>query len=108
MAAGVYDISIFSNEWLIIRLTYKDSSGTPVDLTGYSALLEVGVVGCADPLLTVVPSLDAIGGIVATATLNQLTAAGIIVGTLFKHRLTIIKPSGEPKVVLTGKLKVVC
>ena len=108
MAAGVYDISIFNNEWLIIRLTYKDSNGTPVDLTGYRALLEVGVIGCADPLLTITPTLDAIGGIVATATLDQLTAAGIIAGTLFKHRLTIIKPNGEPKVILTGKLKVIC
>ncbi len=112
MAAGVYDISIFSNEWLKLVITYKNSDGTTVDLTGFDVRVEVGQTGCKGPLLVLSRGdgvvLDAIGGIDVTATTERLKAAGVAPGTPFKYRMTLIEPSSKPRVLLTGKFKVLC
>ena len=112
MAAGVYDITIYSNEWLKLVITYKNSDGTAVDLTGFDVRVEVGQTGCKEPLLVLSKGdgvvLDAVGGIDATATTERLESAGIVPGSQFKYRMTLVEPSSKPRVLLTGKLKVIC
>ena len=111
--ASIKDITIYDNEWFSLDLTYK-VDGAVVDLTGYGFTVDIGALACADPLLTLTigsgVTVDAANGSVKIrATKAQLTTAGIVAGgTAFKYRITHILPTGEPKVVMTGKLKVVC
>jgi hypothetical protein len=41
MAAGLYDITIEQGVTFQLNLTWKDSNDAPVDLTGYSARMQV-------------------------------------------------------------------
>jgi hypothetical protein len=41
MAAGIYDITIEQGATFQLSLTWKDSNDAPVDLTGYSARMQV-------------------------------------------------------------------
>jgi selenophosphate synthetase-related protein len=41
MAAGVYDITIEQGATFTMSLTWKDSTGSPVNLTGYTARMQV-------------------------------------------------------------------
>lgn len=41
MPAAVYDITIEQGADFFINLTYKDDTGSPIDLTGYSARMQV-------------------------------------------------------------------
>jgi hypothetical protein len=41
MAAGLYDITIEQGVTFLLNLTWKDSTGTPVNITGYSARMQV-------------------------------------------------------------------
>lgn len=41
MSAGIYDITIEQGATFTLSLTWKDSTGNPVNLTGYSARMQV-------------------------------------------------------------------
>lgn len=41
MQAGVYDINIDQGANWSLSLTWKDSTGTPINLTGYSARMQI-------------------------------------------------------------------
>jgi hypothetical protein len=41
MTAGIYDITIEQGATFQMSLTWKDSTGSPVNLTGYSARMQV-------------------------------------------------------------------
>lgn len=41
MAAGIYDITVEQGATFRFEVTWKDSAGTPVNLTGYSARMQV-------------------------------------------------------------------
>jgi len=41
MAAGLYDITIEQGATFQLNLTWKDSNGSPINLTGYSARMQV-------------------------------------------------------------------
>ena len=41
MAAGIYDITIEQGATFQMNLTWKDSTGSPVNITGYSARMQV-------------------------------------------------------------------
>ncbi len=41
MTAGIYDITIEQGATFTLSATWKDSTGTPVNLTGYSARMQV-------------------------------------------------------------------
>ena len=41
MAAGLYDITIEQGATFQMNLTWKDSTGSPVNITGYTARMQV-------------------------------------------------------------------
>lgn len=41
MAAGLYNFTIEQGATLSFEIQYKDNSGTPIDLTGYNAKMEI-------------------------------------------------------------------
>lgn len=68
MAAGVYDITIEQGATFQMNLTWKDSTGTPVNLTGYSARMQVRTTYEAeDTLVSLVSPTDiTLGGALGT------------------------------------------
>lgn len=109
------DVTIHSNEWFTqaIRLLNPDKV-TPIDLTGFSAVCEIGpVAGCAEPLITatvgdgitIEPANGRVSVVVPSA---RLVSAGVSVGSVYKYKLSIISPDGQPRVYRYGKLKVIC
>ena len=108
------DVTIHSNEWFTqtIRLLNPDKV-TPIDLTGFSAVCEIGpVAGCAEPLInatvgdgvTIEPTE---GRVSVVVPLDRLVSAGVVMGAVYKYKLSIITPAGQPRVYRFGKLKVV-
>jgi len=62
MAAGNYSFTIEQGATTDFEITYQDSSNTPVDLTGYTARMQIRPnVGSDTVLLTLSSSLDACG-----------------------------------------------
>lgn len=41
MSAGIYNFTIEQGTTVVKQFTYKDSTGSPVDLSGYSASMEI-------------------------------------------------------------------
>jgi hypothetical protein len=111
------DATIYDNEWFTFsfKLLQPDKV-TPVNLTGYTALLEIKPVStCSEPILSVGIgsgiSIDLATGEISVVVNNaQLRESGVIGGADFIHRyrLSLIAPSGQPKVYRNGKLKVLC
>lgn len=107
MAAGEYDIQIHTGEWLELRLVWKAGDpAVPVDLTGYSGMVEIGA--CGQQLLTRAASVSASGDVQVLLPHDDLLAAGIVVGAAYKYRLVMTDPTGRPRVLLTGLVRVVC
>lgn len=109
------DLTIHSNEWFTqtIRLLSQDKI-TPIDLTGFSAVCEIGLyAGCTEPAITATVgdgiTIDPTGGRVSVVVpLERLVSAGVVMGKIYKYKLSIITPAGQPRVYRHGKLKVVC
>jgi hypothetical protein len=108
------DVTIHSNEWFTQTIRLLNPDKTPIDLTGFSAVCELGAFsGCDLPSLTLIIGsgieIDAVNGRVsATATLAQLQSAGIVMGGVYRYKLTLLAPNGMPRVYRHGKLKVIC
>jgi len=68
MAAGVYDITIEQGATFAMSLTWKDSTGNPVNLTGYTARMQVRTnYEAEDTLVSLVSPTDIIlGGALGT------------------------------------------
>ena len=114
MPVAVSDITIHRNEWFTQTIRLLNPDRTPIDLTGFDAVCELGVFdGCDIPALTLTTNngieIDAVNGRVsATATLAQLQSAGIVMGGVYRYKLTLLAPNGMPRVYRYGKLKVIC
>ena len=62
MAAGRYSLLIQKGATVNFQLTYTDSNGNPVDLTGYQARMQIRPsVGSPDVYITLSSSLDPCG-----------------------------------------------
>ena len=73
MSAGKHDFIIEQGATFSKVLTWKDSTGTPINLTGYSARMQVrSSVEAASTIieLTTVNSRITLGGVAGTITLN--------------------------------------
>lgn len=70
--AGKYDIVIEQGATFSRVITWKDASGTPVDLTGYSARMEVrNSVASGQPILALTSGQGiTLGGTAGTITLS--------------------------------------
>lgn len=109
------DLTIHSNEWFTqtIRLLNPDKV-TPIDLTGFSAVCEIGLyAGCTEPAITATVG-DGItiepteGRVSVVVPLNRLAEAGVVMGNVYRYKISIVTPQGQPKVYRHGKLKVIC
>ncbi|NDD53289.1 hypothetical protein EBZ39_05355 [bacterium] len=72
MVAGLYDITIEQGATFQMSLTWKDSTGTPVNLTGYSARMQVRENYEADNTLVslVSPTDITLGGALGTIAIT--------------------------------------
>jgi hypothetical protein len=116
MAAGRYSFVIEQGSTLNFSIVYNDSNGQPVDLSQYSAKMQIRQTYSSPPLLTLSSSLNADG-----TGLNMSSAVsgtiGIYIASCTSSLLTfnealydldIISGSGKCPVVnriLEGKVK---
>lgn len=97
MAAATHNITIEQGSVFTLNLVYKDSNGAPVNLTGYSARMQVRQrYSSAEAALSLVsPTNITLGGaagtIVAKATANMTQALDIKQGV---YDLELVPPSG--------------
>ena len=82
MAAGVYDITVEQGVTFVLPITWKDSSGTPVNLSGYSARMQIREE--YDSQETLVSLTSPSGGIVLGGALGTIvvTIAASVTQTL--------------------------
>lgn len=74
MAAGIYDITIEQGANLSLPLTWKDGNGDPVDITGYSARMQIRENFDSDDFIVSLTS-DAGGGIMLGGAAGTVTIA---------------------------------
>lgn len=104
MAAGRYDIALEAGSVFQQTVTWNDSNGAAVNLTGYSARLAIrrGIAD-TDPLLTLTSpggglTLGGSAGTIAiriTAIQTATLATSPIVSRLGRYDLELVPPSGE-------------
>jgi hypothetical protein len=109
MAAGKYDITIERGATFSLVLTYKDSTDALINLTGYTARMQIRrKIGDATFLLelTTENGRIALGGALGTITLsasaattNELAGSGV-------YDLEIISSGGQVTRVIEGKVHI--
>lgn len=88
MAAGRYDITIEQGTTWTLSLTWKDAAGTPINLTGYSARMQIrSSYEATSPLIELLSS----GG-TPSITITPLTG---VVALLIEEAATRTLPSGH-------------
>lgn len=73
MSAGVYKVTIEQGATFALVLTWKDSAGAPIDLTGYTARMQIRTsarAATATLALTTENGRIALGGAAGTITLS--------------------------------------
>lgn len=78
MAAGLYDITIEQGATFQMNLTWKDSTGTPVNLTGYTARMQVRENYEAESTLVSLTSTGGdivLGGVLGTIAITIAASA---------------------------------
>ena len=103
MPAGQYDITCDQGATFSRVITWKNSNGTPIDLTNYTARMQVR---SNYPSSTVILSLTtensgiALGGVLGTITLAATaTATGAIAADEYVYDLELITGSNVTRVV---------
>ena len=103
MPAGQYDITCDQGATFSRVITWKNSNGTPIDLTNYTARMQVR---SNYPSNTVILSLTtensgiALGGVLGTITLAATaTATGAIAADEYVYDLELITGSNVTRVV---------
>lgn len=109
MSAGVYDIEINYGETLRQRFTYEAASGTPLNLTGYTARLRVTKSRPSDPNLLVLTTENGgieLGGSTGWIELYLSDAAvrDLSFGSA-AYFLELVNPSGDSTRILEGKFR---
>lgn len=77
MAAGIYDITIEQGATFQMNLTWKDSTGSPVNISGYSARMQVREnYEAEDTLVSLVSPADiTLGGALGTIAITIAASA---------------------------------
>jgi len=98
MAAAVYDILIEQGATFRLHILYKDSDGDPINLTGYSARMQVRrKVSSTTALLTFTTTNGAItlGGVAGTIDIvGSATVTDDVTGCCGVYDLELVAPSG--------------
>ena len=99
----------YVTDTLSIDLTWKDSSGNPIDLAGYTGLLEYrDKVSDVNPKLSITELTGLNLGFTATfiktaLTPNDLSTIGLGTSVYF---IRLTEPSGKVNTLVTGSVKI--
>lgn len=106
MPAGIYNILADQGATFARELVYKDSTGTPINLTGYTAKMEVRpTIGSATLLLTLSTANGRItlGGAAGTITLSVPAANMNFDPGSFAYDLEVTSAGGTVTRVVMGQ-----
>jgi hypothetical protein len=110
MAAASYDFEIEQGSTLLKPIVWKDSTGTPVNLIGYSAKMQVRQSANADEvLLEMSTSNGKISITPQTGTINLIfsaTSTAAINWKRGKYDLELTSPSGDVTRLIEGAITV--
>lgn len=109
MPAGNYNFTIEQNAQFLRVLTYKDPTGALVNLTGYTAKMQIKTSSNPIPLLTLTTTPDAQGNVITlggaagtiTITINVVTLAAFTFSEA-RYDLLLTNPSSVPTRLLKG------
>ena len=112
MTAGSYNFTIEQNSGFTRVLTYKDSTGSPIPLTGYSASLKIRSVGDdGDLVIALTTTPDASGNVItlggAAGTITILikgAATALMDFSEARYTLRLTNTSSEPDRLLQGSV----
>lgn len=107
---GALDITARQGKDWVIKITVKDSDGTPLDLTGYSAAWQARAMNGAASTAAISKTSMLGGGItiagsVITVTVPATDTAGVPTGA-YAHELELTEPDGGKPPFLGGRLTV--
>lgn len=110
MTAGTHDIVIEQGATFRLSLVWKDPNGTPYDLTGYTARMQVRkAYGSTSSMLSLTSGAGdivlggALGTIVATAS---ATATAALSGLQGVYDIELVSPGGVVDRVLQGTVTI--
>lgn len=110
MAAASHDITIEQGATFQMNLVWKDSGGTPINLTGYSARMQVRRTYKADTAMLSLTSPDggitlggALGTISIVASATQTAAMEPLIGV---YDLELVNPSGVVTRLMEGAVTI--
>lgn len=100
MPAGTYDILVEQGSLFTLDLVYKEADGTPIDLTGWSARMQIRAkAGSPDPATLEFSTDDGsivLGGALGTIHVEApATATADVTIKKGAYDLELIPPSGE-------------
>jgi hypothetical protein len=108
MAAGVYDFTIDKGEKFTRTLTWRDENDNAINLTGWTARMQIRRTHYDDPPLVELTTANgriALGGTAGTITLTiaaDLTTAITVSSGVYD--LELVNPSSEPTRLLKGTI----
>lgn len=106
--AGVYDFSIDQGSTVVVPIVWKDSDGSPIDLTGYTARMQLKTSYSASPAL----SLTSTSGISLTTTTGEITITMTATQTAslsavtYLYDLELVSSAGVVTKLIKGQIQV--
>ena len=104
---GIYDITIYQGATFSQVLTWKDSSGSLLNLTGYTArMMARSSIDGATPFLTLTTENGgiALGGVAGTITLSMSAAATSALSQSGVYDLELISAGGIVTRLMQGSM----
>jgi hypothetical protein len=99
--AGKHTFQFDGGADLAATLTWRDSTGAAVDMTGYTAAMTLSVPGAAPVVLTGTSGL-ALGGALGTITFDMTSAVTAGWPASFPYELFVTSPAGFVTKLLYG------
>lgn len=104
---GVYDFTIRQGGTFSRRLTWKDDAGAPINLTGFTARMQIRTPENGSILLSLTTENGGIvlGGVAGTITLAITAAATAALDWVYgRYDLELISAGGEVTPLLEGRV----
>lgn len=101
--AGTYNIITDQGSTFTRTLTYKDNAGNPINLTGYSAKMQVRTATDATSVLLELSTANGritLGGVLGTISLNAPASAMNFAGGVYVYDLELTSGSTVTRVVM--------
>ena len=106
-SAATYNIKCNQNETFQRTLTYKDSTGSAIDLTSFTAALQVRRDFDTAPVISLTESAGiTLGGVAGTIAIVISATAALDANTHY-YDLVITSPAGVKTRILEGKFDIV-